>query len=289
MNAQLETIIPSSDSSFVVFSVDKPRFDKNWHYHPEIELIYVIEGAGERYVGDDISPFVSGDLVLVGAGLHHVWRSHLNTGSKRQTGNAQAIVVQFLREILGSALDEARELAGIKKLLQRATQGIAYPPPVAKGIFCMMQELSVTTGWRRMSLLLVILGELSNCENGRLLASSEFSTQMDQKGADRIAKVMNYITENFSRPISLADVAAKAAMSPSAFCRYFQKISGKHLSQFINEVRLANACRLLRETEQDVSSLCFESGFGTLSNFNRIFRLEKGMAPRDFRSKSRLV
>lgn len=289
MNAQLEKIIPSTDSSFVVFSVNKPRFDKNWHYHPEIELIYIIEGEGERFVGDDISPFVSGDLVLIGSNLPHVWRSDMSEKTTKSAKNAEAIVVQFLPKVIGSALTEAQELITIRKLLSRAGQGIAFPPPVAVGIFSMMKALSEAHGWRRMSLLLEILGELSNSTDGRLLASAEFCPQLDLKGVDRTAKVITYITENFSRPLSLADVSKKAAMSPSAFCRYFQKTTGKHLSQFINEVRLANACRMLRETEQDISSICFGSGFGTLSNFNRIFRLEKGMAPREFRNKSREV
>ena len=231
MIARLEKIIPSPDSSFVVFKVEKERFDKTWHYHPEIELIHVQEGKGDRYVGDDISPFGAGDLVLLGPELPHVWRSS-PAGDQELRPNARATVLQFVMGIFGSAWDTSPELTPIRKLIGRAQRGLSFSKATAAGVVPKLDELTASNGWRRLDLLLQILGTLSEA-TGRPLSSAGFRPELDAQSSERIAHVITYISENFSNPLTLSEVSKQATMSPSAFCRYFQRVTASVSSSLL--------------------------------------------------------
>lgn len=284
MRAQLEKIIPPSDASFVVDTLVLPTpFDGLLHYHPEIEIILIVDGNGERLVGDDFAPFGPHELAIMGSNLPHFWR-----GKRGAEGTIRKVIlIQFATEIFGDSLFKAPEFAKVRIMLQRAQRGLLFNQKNSAAVQKKVMEISTAKGWKRYPLLVEILGMLSDIETGKALSSPKFSSQTSNYSADRIGRAMKYITDNFARPLTLGDVSKEVSMSPSAFCRYFHKTTGKHLTKFINDVRLGHACQLLRETHLQIKDICFQSGFGTLSSFNKVFRDVKGMTPGKFRKAIR--
>jgi len=284
MRAQLEKIIPPSDSSCVVDTLVLPTpFDGLLHYHPEIEIILILEGHGERLVGDDYALFGPHELAVMGENLPHFWR-----GIKKGEGTVRKLIlIQFSPEIFGESLEKAPEFSKIKIMLQRAQRGLLFNQKNSAAAQKKIVEISTTKGWKRYPLLVEILGLLSDTDGGKTLSSPKFSAQTSTHSGDRIGRAIKFITDNFSGTITLGDVSKEVSMSPSAFCRYFHKTTGKHLTKFINDVRLGHACQLLRETHLQIKDICFQSGFGTLSSFNKVFRDVKGMTPGKFRKALR--
>lgn len=286
MKAQLEKVIPDQDNSFKAFVREEPRFDGIWHYHPEIEIVLIEAGRGERFVGDNISPFQEFDLALLGTNLPHFWRSE-DVKFKAGDPYCKAIVIQFLTDFPGKNFFDIPEFGRIKTLLSKANLGLSFSKKFAVQKAETVRQVALTQGWRRVMHLLDLLGSMSEETDCKPIASVGFSPHLNEHTNERIGKVMKFIFANYTRSLTLAEMAAQASMSPSAFCTFFRRITGKNLAKFINEIRINTACTLLRDTDRNVSEICFESGFNNLSNFNHFFKQAKGVSPRDYRNKIR--
>jgi len=265
--------------------VNQPYLGYNWHYHEEFELIYFLEGQGIRIVGDHISDFKQGELVLVGAWLPHLWR---NDAQEANGNEADFIVIKF-RETFGDIhLFSLPELSKIKKLLKKSHRGLFFSRKVKEQVHQVILKLVKSQGAEKLILLLQVLQVLSTEKEFSPLSSPEFKRPVQPLVEDRLQTVINYIFINHHKNISLEEIAEVAIMTPPAFCRFFKKRTNKTFSHFLNEFRVEKSCQLLLDNRKPIKQICYEVGFNSLTNFNRAFKSFKGLTPSTYRKKLRL-
>ncbi|WP_298137002.1 AraC family transcriptional regulator [Flavobacterium sp.] len=280
MKAKLEDI-PSEKgtSSFYAYRFQVPFFEFKWHYHPEFELTYIVKGSGYRIVGDSYEYFSAGDLVLLGSNLPHTW-----SGILEDDVYSEAVVIQFSKEFISSFL-ELKESILIKNMLETSVRGISFE--TNEVIISKIIGLTESSGVDRILKLITILDDLSK-QQATFIASNTFHNVVSKKNEMRINKVCQFIQSNFNNKISLSEVANLIYLTESNFCKFFKKATGKKYSDYLNEIRINEACRLLAQSEKTISQISFECGFETLSYFNRVFLNKKGMTPSVFK-KEKLI
>ena len=270
------------EQSFAVREQVNPLFYNQWHYHTELELTYVQQGTGIRFVGDSIQNFEAGDLILLGSNLPHFWRSE-NTGTSENTAiDCLATVIQFDSAFWGETFLNLPEVANLKELFNLARRGIQIKGKTQKRVSSQMQTLITAQGLNRIVLLLQILQEIAGSKEVTYLSSPGFNIPLNETDTRRIAKIYAYTLANFSNKIKLAEVAAQAHLTTNAFCRYFKTHTRKTYSQFLTEIRIGHACKLLIENKLSVAQVCYESGFQNFSNFNRYFKAITKLTPQGY-------
>jgi AraC-like DNA-binding protein len=285
MKALLEKIPVTAQESFHCEIIHAPDFGTPWHFHPEYELTLVLKSSGYRMIGDNITLLQPGDLVFVGSNLPHVWHQD-KTHNGSTEDDVHAVVVQFLGSFLGAGFLSAPELSDVRKVFQLAGRGLHVKGLTRDSIAGRMQRLADTEGYARMMELLAILGELAKSEELEPVASAGFAPQLDLSDKERLGRVCQYIDDNLAEPLSRQRLAKLAHLSPAAFSRYFHVRTGRTLPDYINELRVGRACRLLvEEVEMGVSQVAFTCGYGSLSNFNKRFQARMGMTPTEYREK----
>lgn len=281
MKAILEKIPLSSDRSFTVLDFELRRFDCPFHYHPEYELTLIASSTGQRYVGDHISRFVPGDLVLMGANLPHMY---INDATF--PGKAHSRVIQFLPDCLGAGFFRLGEMKRIRALLDRARVGLVFHGRVRDKVAAAMEQLNKAEGTRRIALFLGILETLASSGAYRRLASPGYSPSLALYQGERINRVCELISKRFRENITQSEAAQIAKMSGPSFSRFFRRATNRTFRAFLNQVRVGHASQLLLETDRSVADVCFDSGFSNLSNFNRQFLRLRKVSPRDYRRKA---
>lgn len=280
LKASYEVLRPHAGHSFLLTSFDELAFTAPFHFHPEYELTLITGGQGTRYIGSHMADFQSGDLVLVGPHLPHCWK--LTPPATRPAG---AIVIQFAGDFLGKEFFSASELASIRRLLQNSRYGIRFPTE-DDHLQEKIRDLTIEKNdFRRLIGFLDILQECSLWKNTILLDTRDISSTLNPADRERIHPVFAYMVENFRGSISLEKAAAIAGMTTHAFCRYFKKITRKTFMETVIGYRLDQATRLLIETNQPVSGICFECGFGDISHFYKMFRAKMKISPLHYRKK----
>ncbi len=280
MKAILEDIKTNQGiSSFHAFRYQVPYFQFKWHYHPEFELTYIVKGNGYRIVGNSYEPFNDGDLVLLGSNLPHTW-----SGKADGDVNSDAIVIQFSSEFISSFL-EFNESILIKKMLESSLRGINFEPD--EQLVTKIIEITETNGVERILKLISILDILSK-KQIKLIAPNTFHNVVSRKSEVRINKVCLFIQNNFQNKIYLKEVADLIYLTESNFCKFFKKATGKTYSDYVNEIRVNEASRLLFQSDKTISQISFECGFETLSYFNRVFLNKKGITPSVYRKSSNI-
>ena len=261
---------------------EMPHFTYPWHFHPEFELLYVIEGSGTRFVADSIEEFRSGDLALIGGTLPHFWRSdelYLNSKGKL---NVKYIVIQFPNDFLKDEILNYPEYHLIGDLLERASRGVWFPVEFTRKISGKIIKLAKSSGFERIILLQELLQTLAKTHEFKLLGGELYQHENHTFTNFRLTKVIQFLTTNYQRKIELEKVAEIANLHPAAFCRFFKEKTGKSLSEYVNDMRISYSCRLIIEGKMSVSQISFESGFNNLSNFNRTFKKHTGFAPTQY-------
>ncbi|HTR30813.1 MAG TPA: AraC family transcriptional regulator [Puia sp.] len=263
-------------NSYVAYRYATGRFPFLWHYHPEYELTLILEGSGERMVGDNHEYFLPGDLVLLGPGLPHTWVSKAPSA---------AVVVQFSERFI-APLVQYPECDRVRLLLGRSSQGLSFPVTgLGKGdLMASIMRLTTAKGVSRITGLLDVLQILAGSRiAARSLASPYFQPAAGKKTEGRIAKVFQYVHRHSADKIKLKDVAGLINLSGSAFCKFFRRTTGKTFSDHLADIRIGNACHLLSESDDTISEIAYRSGFDSLTYFNRVFLRKKGVRPREFR------
>ncbi len=277
---------PISDNhAFEVKWLTESHFDPNWHFHSEYQLFIVIHGTGTRFVGDHVSAFKKNDLVFTGPNLPHLWQSdpeYFNSDTELKT---EGIVVYFHENFLGSDFLHKNETYKIKQLFQKAQRGMEIYGSTAEKAKVLMQELLVVEDFDRILTMLNLLNLLANSIEFNLLATEGYTNLLEETESDRMNRVHAYVMKNFREKISLEEVAAIANMSPTSFSRYFKIHANKTFSDFLTEIRIGYSCKLLIEKKISIADACYESGFNTLSNFNRQFKEVTHHSPLEYRKK----
>ncbi len=280
-----ESINPTFGSSFLYtkYTENKEGNTKYWHYHPEIELVYINGGSGKRQIGSHVSFFNDGDLILIGPNLPHCGFTD------KQTGNKDEIVIQMLPDFLGVDFLNKPEIENIKKLFDRCKGGIAFHGNIKEIIGIKIEALEHQTHFERLLNILGILNNLQSSIEYTILNAEGFSLETEVKDNDRINVIFNHVTENYKNQIALEDIANLISMTVPSFCRYFKKITGKTFTRFVNEYRLVHASKLLAEKPMGITDICFESGFNNFSYFNKSFKEFTGKTPSEYRNELKLT
>ncbi len=288
MKPTFEKLVLPAGDSFRCFDRSALLSPVKWHRHPEIELTYVEQGAGSRLVGDHIGTYGDEDLVLLGSELPHTWLSDEYRG--QEYDRHQAFVIQFHPHFLGTQFFAAPELADIAHLLHRAEQGLWFPPEVAAAVGQRMQKMVSQGGFDRMLSLLYCLRDLVACDSPTSLSTRSYSAPTNAEMETRITEVCDFITCHLSDPeLSHATLAEISGMNPSAFSRFFKQATGRTVSDYINELRIGLACRLLVDTDESVLNVSIDAGFANVSNFNRRFKQLRHLTPREYRNRLRVM
>ena len=278
MKAILEDI-PSKKGSASFYStrITVPSFEFKWHYHPEYELTYILSGSGYRIVGNSHEQFSSGDLVLLGSNLPHTWWGKNEDGSP-----SKAIVIQFSNEFIEPFL-RLSESQSIKELLLKSAKGIRFDSDVM--FVEKLRSLVETKELESVLLLLSLLHDLTEKPATNLCADS-YHNVISKKFETRINKVCTYIQNHYSESISLKQISDLVYMTESNFCKFFKKATSTTFSDYLNDLRINEACHLLLSSEDTVSKIAHNCGFESLSYFNRVFLRKKQLTPSGFRKVS---
>lgn len=268
----------------------KKEFTYPIHNHSVYELNFVENAKGvRRIVGDSQEVIGDYDLCLITShNLEHVWEQN-----ECHSDDIREITVQFDFSMSDETLFGRNPYASITRMMQEAKKGLSFPLQAIMKVYGMLDTLSsVKDGFYAVQQFLTILYELSRCENARTLASSSYAKVTVEDDSRRILKVKNFISKNYMDELRLPELASLAGMSSSAFSRFFKLHTGRNISEYIIDLRLGYAARMLVDTAKSISEIGFDCGFNNLSNFNRIFKKKKGCSPSEFREsyhKTRII
>jgi len=291
MKPRLHKLPQVAGASFSVIESENYHSYNEWHYHQEIELIYIESGEGTRFIGDKIEPIISGDLLMVGANIPHMFRfdTHTFENSMMQQGriklSKQLLTLHFDPEIFGQRFMTLPENEAIADLLKNASRGILFSGETRGAIISLLKTLHNAPKNERILLLMQLLNLLSLSTERRYVTSVKYNISFNEQDETRLTKIYLYTLNNFTRSIKLKDVAAIVYMVPNAFCRYFKSRTKKSYFTFLLEVRVSHACKLLAQHDYSMIIVSFESGFTNISNFNRHFKLITGKTPLEYRKQ----
>ena len=253
-----------------------------WHFHPEVELVYIHKGKGKVHIGNHLSYFNCSQLLLLGSNLPH------HGFSDRLTEKGSETIVQFKPEFFGSPFLDLPEMKSISSLLDRAKKGVMFLPETRKIVGPKVQKLYKLGGLNRIVLLLEILSDLSLSNDYSLLNADGYAFEITPQDSNKIDLIFKHINNNFEKKISLDEIANEASMTVPAFCRYFKKATGKTFTKLVNEYRVVHATKLLSESNSSITDICYECGFNNFSHFNKQFKDLTGKSASQYRSEVKL-
>jgi AraC-like DNA-binding protein len=279
MKPLFEQLTKGIGSSISVTDLSLPCFDGPYHYHPEVELTWIQHSSGKRYVGSKVSAYTEDDLVLLGAGIPHCWKS----AGESSAGNARAIVIQFQQDFAGETFLNLPELSKIQKLFKKSKAGILIKGNARKQVIALMKELSAADSLQKLLKLFHIFEIIAGSNETEVIDTQFAGLSPVSTEAERFQKVFSYLIEHYQQEISLQAMAGIANLTPTSFCRYFKTVTRKTLVEIVNELRINMACQLLRMSVKPVNEICFECGFGNISYFNQAFKRIMGCNPLQYR------
>jgi len=280
-----EHLAPDMGNSIIYkrFDFENQNIQPFWHYHPEIEIVYINEGSGKRQVGSHVSYYQNGDLICIGSNLPHC--GFTDTFSKKRNET----LIQMLPDYLGKTFFEISEMKSINSLLERAKQGLVFHGETKKKVGAIIQKMKDKTPFERILDSILVLHELEKSKEFEILNAEGFTLKAEAQDNHRINDIFNHVQENFNQPISIEEIASHVNMTSPAFCRYFKKVTQKTFTQFVNEYRLVHATKLLSEQQESIQTICFECGFNNFSHFNKLFKNYTGKTPTEYRKEINFV
>jgi AraC-like DNA-binding protein len=285
LKPSFEVVEPSFGSSFYYSKYVENENNKAhlWHYHPEIEMVFVNGGAGKRQIGSHVSYYTDGDLILIGSNLPHCGFTDNHTGNKNET------VIQMKPDFLGSGFMTLQEAKWINELFDKAKGGIAFGEQTKTAVGKLIEDMEFQQPFNKLLSLLSVLKALETTKDFTILNASGFSIETQIQDNDRINMIFNYVKDHFQEQISLDDIAEMSAMTVPSFCRYFKKITKKTFTRFVNEYRVVHASKLLSEKHMGITAISYESGFNNFSHFNKIFHEFTGKSASEYRNELKSI
>ena len=274
--------LPISESSPIKARFyDYAHFTYPWHFHAEYEIIYFKEGTGTSFIGHNMENFKDGDFILIGSNLPHYMKSddvyHAADSSLRTKGT----IIQFEQDFMQYSIRHYIQFTKIKKLLDDSQRGIYFPAGCSGKALELLESIPLESGMDQILSILQLFKEMSDISSKVILPPSE---QMDQiRGNSRIDKILAYLNQHYTRHMDLNEISCLAAMSPASFCRFFKSKTGKTLKNYILDMRIGYACKLLSLDNMNISQISTECGFDTISHFNKSFKKNTGFTPTEYR------
>lgn len=280
MKAVFEKVITQDDSNIRAFLYSDQIFDAPWHVHPEFELTYILSSSGIRYVGNNISDYQPGDLVLLGPNLPHCWKDEQDPKTA-----ARSYVIQWPMTLMDN-LQNYRDIAGLHSL---ASRGICFKGSSVSSIKEQMASTIHSSSLNRYIELIKLLSEISKIEDREILAGPSYSYDLSNENNNRIKQVQSFVDQNYQTKIKLADIANQLSLTEQSFSRFFSKTMQRPFFVFLNEYRINRASRLLLETDKQVAEIGYECGYESLPFFYQQFKKFKNYSPQGFRKMYRSI
>ncbi|MBE9583148.1 helix-turn-helix domain-containing protein [Mucilaginibacter sp. JRF] len=274
--------------SFVIQHLQSHYFDPHIHAHPEYQLFYVVEGRGTRFIGDNIKSFNEGDIVFLGPNVPHLWRSDKEYFDARTSLQTSGIVLYMSEHFLTDTIGN-EEFEKLKNLFDKSLMGVEVTGQTNAEVKNMLIQLLSMSGLDSIIQLLKILKLIAESNDCTLLSQTPFSTMPNDKANTRMNNIYEFVMRNFQANITLESAADLVNMAPTSFSRFFKSRVNKSFSEFVKDVRIDHACKLLLDENIPISHIAFKIGYPTLSNFNKQFKALKGETPFDYRKKYREI
>ncbi|MGO4919105.1 AraC family transcriptional regulator [Maribacter spongiicola] len=271
--------------AYLARMLSEPVFDPHWHFHSEYQLFLVLRGSGTRFIGDSVKPYKTGDITFTGPNLPHMWRSENELEQEKNIAWSEGVVIYFHEDFLGENLLQSDEAIRLRQVFHKSLRGMEFTEQSATTLKKLMLELLPMDGFDGILHLLNILNFISNTKEYQILASPGYTNTLREADTERMFKVYAYVMKNFKRKMALTDLANLTNMTPTSFSRYFKQHANKSFSDFVSEIRIGHACKLLIEQKMNVSQACYESGFQTLSNFNKQFKFITKRTPLGYKKE----
>lgn len=272
-------ISPGINNFFSLTEKEDDFFKAPFHYHPELELVYIVESFGKRIIGDNTGTFNEGDMVFIGSNLPHAWISDEIFRSKNTPHDPKAIVLYFNKNIFSQGFYEIKEAIKLNELFKAAEKGICVNGKTKAVIEIKLKALLHKEDFEKIIGLFEILHILSQSDDMSFVVSDGYASQLKHAKTDRLAEVYKYVEQNFKDNISLSIISGISNLAPQSFCRLFKKRTGKSFVAYLNELRVKQACKYLAETDWTIAEIAYNSGFKTVSNFNKLFKSVTGSSP----------
>ncbi|HEY1165524.1 MAG TPA: AraC family transcriptional regulator [Chitinophaga sp.] len=279
MKPILRKVSVHGGQSFSVREDILPYLYNHWHYHPEAELTLIRKGRGTRLVGDHMERFSDGDLVLLGPNLPHMWRNDADYFRANSDLHIEAVAIQFHEHFWGDAFLQLPEMEPIRLLLKQARRGIRINGAAREQLSRQMEDMLQASGTQRITILINLLTAIAATAEKSPLSSLGFVQEYNLQRTDKINEIYHYTFNNFTNPISIEEVAKAVHISPHSFCRYFKTRTSKTYFEFLAELRIGYACKLILENGMSIAQVCYSSGFNNVANFNRKFKELTGKTP----------
>ena len=286
MQPKLEKIPFNHLSSITVKREITPYMDLPWHYHPEFEIIFVEKSYGIRFMGSHIGNFSDGDLMFISSDLPHVWKNDRDFYQGNKDLFVDVYVIHFRKDAFNEGFFDLPEFTQIRKLFLLGQQGfLVREGEDHKKISSLVKQVVSSSGIERLILFLKTLNAFANTKEYDLLSMIGYENSVDLADAERINTVMNFVMTNYSEDIKISKIAKLISLTEASFCRYFKSKTHKTFSQFLNEVRILNACKLLVDSKMTITQICYNTGYNNISHFNRQFKLITGLTAKEYAKK----
>ena len=288
MKPVLILIDSTTNQSISIRKYLEPKFQNPWHFHKEIELVLILKGKGTCFIGDYIGNFCPGDLILLGNNLPHMLKNKIEFKENDNIINAEAIVIHFSEYFIGKDYLQTPEMHPLMNLLNQAKRGIKVSELITGEIAEIISAMLSQTPFQRILELLNILQKIAEGPNLKLLSSISFLEKINKTQNSKLDRVYEFVMNNFNNSISLDEISDVAFMNKTAFCKYFKDRTQKTFNQFLTEIRINYAKRLLMEGDRQIAEIGYECGYNNLSNFNRQFKKLNNTTPGSFQSRYKM-
>ncbi|GEM67884.1 AraC family transcriptional regulator [Sphingobacterium mizutaii NBRC 14946 = DSM 11724] len=285
MKAKFHQVPKQTNTTFSIRHDVLPHFGTIWHYHPEIELHYLIKGEGLRFIGENITDFNQDELILLGSNIPHMWKCNNKLDSD---GFVEAIVVHFHPDSLGKDFLGIPEAKEVRNFLQIAKQGLLITGETKDKAKKLMLKMKSEVGINKIVILLRIFELLSKSKEYEIISSSYINENFQKLDEKRINNIFTYTFNNFKRKILIEELAEISNLSVTSFCRFFKTATKKSYFEFLTEIRLNYACRELLNTNKPIKMIAEESGFENQSNFYRHFKNYIQISPLEYKIKNNI-
>jgi len=284
MTAFFEKIIEKKDESFYI-GIFQDNLEKNtWHYHNNFEISFITEGSGKRIVGDSIEEFQPGDLAFIGPNLPHVWIADKESQmpSKR---TLEMVFLQFNLNVLSDQLLSLPEFSNVKRALDLSERGIQIIGYTLNEVSEIMLQLPYLKSFERMLHFFTLMDIIGKSKTNVQLASKEYLKIRFTTGNKRIAIIHEFLMNNYREEVNLKRLAGLVNMAEGSLCRFFKMNMGITIFEYLNQIKIEFACKLLMDHDLSIMEVCLDSGFNNLSHFNNQFKKITGVPPSEYRKR----